>query len=248
MLQVLYRIPIHTQWFPDGIPIYGFGMMLFLAFVACTWLAGRRCEREGISKETIQDLAIWVFAGGLLGARITYLLNERPVPGLKDFLLRLPRIWDGGIILYGAALGALASYLLGYYLVFRKRGVNTLRLADVVAPSIALGLCLGRMGCFLNGCCFGQVACAQCAVPVPAVSFPLTAPPREVLVERGYQTAAGFTLRRDGPEVTTEVAEVAPGSEADEKGLKPGAIITGVNGKPVNSVAALNSLLGHLED
>src|SRR5262249_32514251 len=55
----------------DSIPVYGFGMMLFLAFLACTWLGGRRGEREGISRETIQDIAIWVFVGGLLGARTT---------------------------------------------------------------------------------------------------------------------------------------------------------------------------------
>jgi hypothetical protein len=67
-------------WFPDGVPIYGFGMMLFLAFILCTWLGGRRGEREGISKETTQDLAIWIFGGGLIGARLTFLFVERPTP------------------------------------------------------------------------------------------------------------------------------------------------------------------------
>ncbi len=223
-------------WFgdelPDGVPIYGFGMMLFLAFLACTWLGGRRGEREGISKETIQDLAIWVFVGGLLGARIAFLLNEGFVPRdratLWEFLKRLPRIWDGGIILYGSVLGALASYALGYFLVFRKRRVQTLRLLDVVAPCVALGLCLGRIGCFLNGCCFGQVACASCALVGPAASFPMSAPPREVLVEQGYQTPAGFTVRSRPGAVL--VAEVDARSQAHDKGLRPGAEILAVNG------------------
>src|SRR5262249_29930662 len=74
MLQVLFRVPILTGWFPDGIPVYGFGMMLFVAFLLCTWLAGRRAEKVGISKEVIHDAAIWVFLGGLIGARVTYLL------------------------------------------------------------------------------------------------------------------------------------------------------------------------------
>src|SRR5438045_38762 len=110
MLQVIYRIPIKTEWFPEGIPIYGFGMMLFLAFLLCTWLGGRRGEREGISKESIQDLAIWIFGGGLLGARICHLLSRKPLPGFVEFFRDLPRIWDGGIILYGAVIGGLLSY------------------------------------------------------------------------------------------------------------------------------------------
>src|SRR5262245_2547293 len=172
MLQVLFRIPIKTQTFPDGIPVYGFGVMLFLAFIVCTWLAGRRGEREGISKETIQDLAIWIFVGGLLGARITYLLQEPGIDGVWGLIKRLPMIWEGGIVLYGAVVGAVLSYAVGWLLIYRKRGLSTLRFADAIAPTIAVGLCLGRLGCFLNGCCFGQVACADCAV-VP-VHFPLS--------------------------------------------------------------------------
>src|SRR5262245_51992106 len=119
MLQVIWRIPI-TQ---DGVPIYGFGVMLFLAFLGCTWLAGRHAEREGIRKETIQDLALWIFLGGLLGARVTYLINERGVPSstaaLWDFVKRLPLIWEGGIVLYGAVLGGVWGYFLAYFLYLR---------------------------------------------------------------------------------------------------------------------------------
>src|SRR5262245_6600061 len=74
MRQVIFRVP-----FPgveDGIPIYGFGLMLFVAFVACTWLAGRRAQKVGIDKDRIQDLAIWLFIGGLAGSRAVFLLLE----------------------------------------------------------------------------------------------------------------------------------------------------------------------------
>jgi prolipoprotein diacylglyceryltransferase len=243
MLQVIWRIPILKNVFPDGVPIYGFGCMLFLAFVVCTWLAGRRAEREGIKKETIQDLAIWIFIGGLLGARITYLLGERPVPPLGDLIARLPRIWDGGIVLYGSVLGGLAGYALAYLLFFRKHGLSTRRLADVIAPSIAIGLCLGRMGCFLNGCCYGLVACADCAV-VP-ISFPLSAPPRAELVAEGDQTAAGFTivpLTLPGQQ-GVQVGMVDPKSRAFQAGLRPGAIITEANGHAIRTVTDLNAVL-----
>ena len=191
MLQVLFRIP--NPFRADGLPVYGFGMMLFLAFIGCTWLAGRRALREGISKETIQDLAVWLFIGGLLGARITYLLNENPRPDLWTFLKKLPQIWEGGIVFYGSVLGGLAAYLVAYFLIYRKRGLNTFRLVDAIAPSICLGLALGRIGCFLNGCCYGGVCTADHAAVTP-VTFPLSAPARDVLVDAGLQTVAGFTI------------------------------------------------------
>jgi prolipoprotein diacylglyceryltransferase len=248
MLQVLWRIPIKNNAFPDGIPIYGFGMMLFLAFLLCTWLASRRARQEGIAPVIIQDLAIWIFLGGLLGARITYLVQEVPRPGLVDMLVRLPKIWDGGIILYGAVLGGLAAYVVAYALIYRKRGLSTLKLADVIAPSIAVGLCLGRLGCFLNGCCYGQVACADCAVV--AVHFPLAAPAREALVDAGYQTVAGFTLAEQQPLALdgAKVGVVDPASKAYAVGLRPGDVIVGVNGHRVHDARELTSQLGSLRN
>jgi prolipoprotein diacylglyceryltransferase len=101
-------------------------------------------------------------------------------------------------------------------------------LADILAPSIAVGLCLGRFGCFLNGCCYGQVACPTCLVY--AVHFPLSAPAREGLVEQGYQTAAGFTLAQNQPkDLGSRVGKVDPRSLAYEAGLRDGDLILRVN-------------------
>jgi prolipoprotein diacylglyceryltransferase len=225
--------------FPDGIPVYGFGMMLFLAFLLCTWLASRRAVQVGIAPEVIQDLAIWVFVGGLLGARITYLLSQGPVPDrVSDFLLELVKIWDGGIVLYGSVLGALAAYAVAYWFVFRKQGIRTLKLADVVAPSIAVGVCLGRIGCFLNGCCYGQVACQECAVVCP-VHFPLSAPARLAMTAAGYQTAAGFTLDPSHPVVTG----VEPTSAAWAAGLRPGDVIEEADGQTIDAPETLAAYL-----
>ena len=63
-----------------------------------------------------------------------------------------------------AAFAAVA-FLVAYYAIIKKHKLSTLRLLDVIAPCVALGLCLGRVGCLLNGCCYGEVACANCAVP-----------------------------------------------------------------------------------
>lgn len=243
MLQVLFRIPIKTDYTPDGIPIYGFGMMLFLAFLLCTWVAGRRAERAGIRKEVIQDLAIWIFVGGLLGARICYLAQDDQVNSVSEFFKRLPRIWDGGIILYGSFAGGLAAYGLAYWFIYKKQGLSTRKFVDVVAPTICLGLCLGRLGCFLNGCCFGQVACAECAV-VP-VSFPLSAPVRDVLVAQGLQTAAGFTVMPSplGHSRGVVVEQVDPGSAAYKAGLRPNSVLLKVNDTEVNDPRDVSNIL-----
>jgi phosphatidylglycerol:prolipoprotein diacylglycerol transferase len=213
---------------PNGLPIYGFGMMLFLAFLICSWLASRRAEREGVAGQLVQDVAIWLFIGGLIGARITFLLAERQM-AFSEMFWEIWKIWDGGIVLYGSVLGGLVSYLFAYVFLFRKYGVPTLKLADIIAPSIAVGLCLGRLGCFLNGCCYGQVACPTC--PVYAVHFPLSAPARAGLVEQGYQTPAGFTLAHNQPnDVGARVGKVDPQSLAfKEAGLRDGDLILRVN-------------------
>src|SRR5437588_13039550 len=128
MLQVLFRIPIKTDLTPDGIPIYGFGLMLFCAFLVCTWLGGRRGEREGIPREHIQDLAIWIFIGGLLGARITYMIQyEEPI---GNFF----KIWDGGLVFYGSAIGGAVGYALAYVFVLREYNVSSWKMGDVIAP------------------------------------------------------------------------------------------------------------------
>jgi prolipoprotein diacylglyceryltransferase len=225
MQQVLVRIP-WIQW-----PIFGFGAMLFVAFLVCSWVAGRRAAREGINPGHVQDLAIWLFVGGLLGARILFLTVEVRPDNFRDFLWQLPRIWDGGIVLYGSVPGALLGYAAFYWTSFRRYRVPTLQLADIIAPSVALGIAFGRLGCFLNGCCYGQVACATC-VAYP-VHFPASAPPRYQLVREGYQTAAGFTYADDvdQPGGRVRVGRVAPGSPAERAGLRHGDLIEKADGE-----------------
>ncbi len=170
--------------------------------------------------------------------RITFLVHEGLLNDPVQFLLQLPRIWDGGIILYGSVIGGLISYAIGYYFEFGKAKLNTFQLMDIIAPSVALGLCFGRMGCFLNGCCYGQVACADC--PIAGVCFPLSAPARERLVNNGYQTAAGFTLVKPharspedllDPDDLLFVGLVEPHSAAARAGLRPGDYIIAIGGQ-----------------
>jgi len=235
-----------AYFFADtGLPIYGFGMMLFLAFLVCNWVGGRRAEHEGVPKEVVQDLGIWLIVGGLIGARLTSLFSSGHMPeSLWKAFIQFISIWDGGIVLYGAVIGGLVAYVIAYLLVFRKLGITTLKLMDILAPTLAVGLCLGRIGCFLNGCCYGQVAAPDC--PICAVAFPLSAPPRYEMVNKGYQTAAGFTLAADKTDAT--IAQVEPGSSADRAGLKTGDVIVEADGEPLTGEGSRFPGLGPVDN
>ncbi len=108
MWQIIYTIPIRIDGVcPDGIPIYGFGVMLFLAFILCTWLASRRAAKLGIAKERIQDLAIWLFVGGiLLFSGSLYVLSTT---GIR---------WLGAITPIGG-VGFLVGWILLVWAVWR---------------------------------------------------------------------------------------------------------------------------------
>src|SRR5262245_45751253 len=232
MCQVLFSIPLKFWIFPNGIPIYGFGMMLFLAFVCCTWVVARLAKREGFDKDRIYDMAFWIFLCGIVGARIVFMI-QYDVPA-KDFY----KIWEGGIVFYGSAIGGWIGYALYRLFTRGKYQISTWKLADVVAPTVCIGLAIGRIGCLLNGCCYGHI-CTDCKWP----QFPtMTAPSRELVVEKGFQTTAGFSTESVplGPPV---VAAVEPHSPAMAAGLKVGDVITAIkimdNIEPVNSVRTL---------
>jgi phosphatidylglycerol:prolipoprotein diacylglycerol transferase len=169
MWQVLFTIPIL-----GGIKIFGYGVMLFVAFLASMNLAAWRARREGQDPELIYDLSIWIFVGGLVGARVFYVIQywgDR-IRSLADVF----RIWEGGIVLYGSIIGGTAAFFL--YRAIRPFAL--LPLLDIVAPSLALGIALGRIGCFLNGCCFGD----RCDLPW-GVAFPVDSPPWRAQVAEG---------------------------------------------------------------
>lgn len=235
MQQVLFHIPIRIPgWLPDGIPIYGYGTMLFLAFLLGTWIAGRRAKKAGISPNHIQDLAIWLFVFGIAGARLTYMIVYG-VPFAHFF-----RLWDGGLVFYGSVIGGLVGFVFAYIFVIRRHHLSGWTIVDVIAPSIALGLCLGRLGCLLNGCCYGNVACADCTFQS---HFPLSAPPRYDLVQKGYQTTAGFSLSESAADGRT-VAAVDPASPMGAAGLQAGDVILAINENNVGSAADIDLAMG----
>ena len=161
MRQVLITLPIF-----GGVRVFGFGAMIVLAFISATWLAAWRAKREKLDPEVILDMAFWVVFSGMVGARLFYCYEYwgQEIKSLWDVL----QYWKGGIVFYGGIIGGTIAFLAyRWYRPFPLRPYM-----DVIAPSIAVGIFFGRLGCFLNGCCYGDA----CELPW-AVSFPKESPP-----------------------------------------------------------------------
>ncbi len=226
MLPILFHIRL--SWIFSGlpdVPVYGYGMMLFLAFVSTQWLACRLAKRSGVNPDLIPDLTLWLFVSGILGGRLLYVAEYFDFYRMPGNWLRTIAIWDGGLVFYGSIFGGLVGYLLYHRRVMAKEGVSHLKMFDVIAPCIALGLIFGRMGCLLTGCCFGSVACPA----TPSISFPLNSDPTKTMVKMGYQSPTGFLVH--GREAT--VVAVDPGTPADQAGLRVGDQITAINGQEI---------------
>ncbi len=167
MRQILFEIP------GTPIKVFGYGLMLFFAFIGSMNIAARRAKREQIDPEIVYDMAFFVFVGGLIGARLFYVVQYWGVK-VRTFW-EIFEIWNGGIVLYGSILGGTAAF----FLYRMRRNFPLLPMLDVIAPALAFGIAIGRIGCFLNGCCYGDV----CSLPW-AVEFPKNSPPWDSEVSR----------------------------------------------------------------
>jgi phosphatidylglycerol:prolipoprotein diacylglycerol transferase len=143
--------------------IHWYGVMVALAFALGLWTASRRGLRSGFAPEKILDLGPWLIIGGLLGARIFYVTEYWREEFADKPFQEVFMIQHGGLVFYGGFMGAA----LGCIIYARWKKLPFWRLADVIAPSIALGSVFGRVGCLLNGCCYGRV----CTLPW-AIHFP----------------------------------------------------------------------------
>jgi len=138
------------------IEIHAYGLLLAVSFMVGIYWAMARAPRRGISKNDILDLSIFVVLGAIIGSRLLYVVTH-----LEEFRGRwldtinpiqsTGEVGISGLSMLGGVVMVIA--IIAFYC--RRKHISFPRLCDVLAPVFALGIMLTRIGCFLNGCCFG---------------------------------------------------------------------------------------------
>lgn len=130
--------------------VYSYGLMLVLAFFVCAYLAALQAKREHLDGDQVFNLFFYIFIFGIIGSRVFYILmNARFYLShpLEIFMLQ-----HGGMAIFGGLIfGALTAFIF-----IKQQKMNLFKTLDLVVPFIALGQAIGRIGCLLNGCCYGR--------------------------------------------------------------------------------------------
>ncbi|MCL2117085.1 MAG: prolipoprotein diacylglyceryl transferase [Planctomycetaceae bacterium] len=151
---------------PDhGLPIRGYGTMLVLAFSTASGLMiYRGSKKRNIPSDMMFSLVLWCVVSGLLGARVFHIVEylpsylNKPNP-IGEMLL----FTEGGLVVYGGIIGGM----FGTAIFFWRNRLSVLAMYDVMAPALLLGIAIGRLGCLMNGCCYGTVCDASCGIVFP---------------------------------------------------------------------------------
>ena len=175
MRPILFEITI-TGDLQLVVPAYG--TFLLLGFLLALWLIRRRASNLGLVTSDVLNLGYSVILLGMVGAHLlhaaVYWDAYTSKPALTDLstaydinLWKLIAFWEGGLIYYGGLIGGIVAAVL--FALFKK--IPVLDLLDLTAPPAVLGLALTRIGCFFNGCCFGQPTQLPWSVQFPAESY-----------------------------------------------------------------------------
>lgn len=178
MYPELLRIP----WL--NLPIYGYGLMLVVGLLLAIELARFLARRLDLNPDVFSTLGLVAIFSGVAGARLLYVIQY---PGQffgpdRSFLESIKEVFDlsgGGLVYYGGVILALPVVLI--YL--RKKKFPLARTFDIIAPCLMVGLAFGRIGCYLNGCCWGK----ECDLPIARLvgTFPYGSPPYVAQTEVG---------------------------------------------------------------
>jgi phosphatidylglycerol---prolipoprotein diacylglyceryl transferase len=135
----------------DGFQVRSYGVIVGLSFLLALWMSTREAERKGVDPKLIQDFSIYALLAGVVGARLYFVLFSAPA-----YFLEHPRevfaIWNGGMGIIGSLIGGL---LVAVWFC-RQNNIPLLKLADALAPGMALGQTTGQLACLLNGDSYGR--------------------------------------------------------------------------------------------
>ncbi len=132
-------------------PINTYGVFLAIAFLVAILITVKLAERDGLPRQKIYDLSLWMLLAGLIGSKIMMLFVEPEYRDNPWLLLSLDFLRSGGVWYGGLLGGVLAGYLL-----MKRYQLPWWKTADAFAPGLAIGNFFGRQGCFAAGCCWGE--------------------------------------------------------------------------------------------
>ena len=173
------------------LPVFGYGMMVLIGFVSGLWLSRIRARRIGLDPEIFSDLSFWLLISGVAGGRLAYLgqywkLIFKKCQTIPEYLFAAVNLTEGGLVLIGALVGGA----IGFFLFCRVRKLPALLMEDVIMPGVFIGVGFGRIGCLLNGCCFGDPCNLPWAIQFPAGSVPW----RDLVDRKLLNDNAPFTM------------------------------------------------------
>jgi phosphatidylglycerol:prolipoprotein diacylglycerol transferase len=174
-----------------GFTVHAYGVLLALAFLLALVLSARLAARDGLPRERIYDLGLWLLVAAIVGSKLLMLVAEPEYRENPLRLLSLDFLRSGGVF-YG---GLLASVAVAVLLVRRFR-LPWWRTADAFAPAIALGQSIGRQGCFAAGCCWGKPTTLPWGVRFSERGHEVTGVPTNVPLHptQLYESAAALSI------------------------------------------------------
>ncbi len=181
---------MHPELFHVGaFHLRSFGTMMAVAFLAGTWLGLREARRLSLDEDRFINVILITLVASVLGARALYVIEH-----LAEFRRSwgsVLALWEGGLTLYGGVVAGT----LGGLIAAQRLGLPRWRVADALAPSLAIGTMFGRVGCFLNGCCYGHPTLLPWGVKFPPGSFAsLEFGDTPVHPSQLYNAAAGLVM------------------------------------------------------
>jgi phosphatidylglycerol---prolipoprotein diacylglyceryl transferase len=142
-----------------------YGLMMAVAFVVGTFLGLREARRLGLDEDRVVNVILVTLIASVFGARMLYVLEH--LPEFRREWTSVLALWQGGLTLYGGiAAGTFAGLVAA-----RRMRLPVWITADALTPALALGTMFGRIGCFLNGCCYGRPTTLPWGVVFPHDSF-----------------------------------------------------------------------------
>ncbi|OIO39926.1 prolipoprotein diacylglyceryl transferase [Candidatus Pacearchaeota archaeon CG_4_9_14_3_um_filter_31_7] len=143
-------IPPRILFSIGDINIYYWGLFIAIAFAVVMILVAREAKKKGIKSDIILNIGLLALIGAIVGSRLLFVLEN--LNYFSSNWLLFFNFADGGLTSYGGI--ALAVILIAFYVKIKK--LDFWKLADFIAPYMFLGFAIGRIGCFLNGCCYGH--------------------------------------------------------------------------------------------